>query len=87
MSDFNLNQFVVFFKGGVKKKIFKKSLEFSRQGGGGTAKSKKIPDFFFNFSICVLIHPEMQRNFFFFRGGVPSQALHSLVSYFFGRLP
>ena len=72
----------------MKKKIFKKSLEFSRQGGGGTAKSKKIPDFFFNFSICVLIHPEMQRNFFcFLGGGVPSQALHSLVSYFFGRLP
>ena len=53
----------------MKKKIFKKSLEFSRLGGGGSAKSKKIPDFFFNFSICVLIHPEMQRIFFLFLGG------------------
>ena len=49
-----------------EKKIFKKSLEFSRLGEGGSAKSKKIPDLFFNFSICVLIHPEMQRIFFCF---------------------
>ena len=53
-------------KGRGQKKSFKKVWNFPDWGRGGSAKSKKIPDLFFNFSICVLIHPEMQRNFFCF---------------------